>query len=181
MRSRLFVISYVPLFAIIALRAYPSPFRFDLQGVVFLFAALLCLVGILDTANLLRGARRTVGDRMLLRDIEDAGGSAAGYLVSYLFPFVAASYDSWAAIASYALYFTVLFVIFVRSQFGLINPTLYVFGWRVIQASTWFGLDNPEERRLTVLCKRVPSPGTYRVVHFAGGYLLTDEAQKAGE
>lgn len=180
LRARLFVISYVPFFIIVAIRAFRWPLELSLQGVVFWIALGFSFIGIVDVFNLLQASQRSADIRRDITDVDDAGEGAAGYLTSYLLPFLAAPTNDWKVGVSYVLYLVVLFVIFVRSRFGLINPTLYLFGWRVVQAKTMVGTDDLKEKQMTILCKQIPEPGVHSLVRFMDGYIIYEKARKRG-
>jgi hypothetical protein len=137
-RARLFLISYAPLWLMLVFRSLPKhPTLSSLTGPpweVFDYAALAAWA-FLDAWRLVRGAQRKGVVRRLLSDLSDQGANAGGYVATYLLPFLATGPpDIWAAIAE-VLYFLLLLTIFVRSELALINPTLYVLGWRVTMAT----------------------------------------------
>jgi hypothetical protein len=58
----------------------------------------------------------------------------AAYIATYLLPFIGFEVTGWRGLAALAIYFVVLFVVFMRSDLALVNPTLYLTGWRVVSA-----------------------------------------------
>jgi len=74
--------------------------------------------------------------------VEDRGPEVAGYLASYILPFVVVPEPSWRDLVGYAIFFVVAGTIYSRSRMLQINPTLYLFGWRVFAVSlgpNWTG------------------------------------------
>jgi hypothetical protein len=62
---------------------------------------------------------------------EDRGGEVAGYLASYILPFVVIPEPGWRDLVGYAIFLAVAATIYIRSGMLQINPTLYLLGWRV--------------------------------------------------
>jgi hypothetical protein len=52
----------------------------------------------------------------------------AAYIATYLLPFIGFEVTGWRGLAALAIYFVVLFVVFMRSDLALVNPTLYLTG-----------------------------------------------------
>lgn len=144
--TRLFVTSYAPLAIMLAVKNSESvwPLR---DSIGFWSFAALGTVGLMDAFRLPRGAQRRSHRRVQLTDIQDEGGQVAGYLATYLLPFLNVDIDGWRGGAALAVYFVVLFVVFLRSDLALVNPALYVAGWRVVSATN-------EGRRVLVLAER---------------------------
>ena len=54
---------------------------------------------------------------------------------------------------AYAVYFGVAWAVFVPSNLGLVNPTLYVLGWQVVEARR-------NGRREIIICQDLPKPSS---------------------
>jgi hypothetical protein len=119
----LFMSSYAPLFAILAV-------RFRSTGVIVACAA-LSAAGFAAGAAVLVRFHQVTGSTWTVRTVEDRGGEVAGYLATYLLPFVTVSEPGVRDVVGYALFLMVVAVIYVRSSLVQINPTLYLFGWRL--------------------------------------------------
>jgi hypothetical protein len=63
--------------------------------------------------------------------VEDRGGEVAGYLATYLLPFVTVAEPGWRDIVGYLVFLAIVAVVYIRSGLVQINPTLYLFGWRL--------------------------------------------------
>lgn len=164
---RLFVSSYAPLAVILAVQrsedVWPPPAR----PAFWIFAA-VGLVGLVDAYRLPRGALRKGHIRVTLSGLTDEGGQVAAYIATYLLPFIGFDVAGWRDVVALVIYFVVLFVVFVRSDLALVNPALYLTGWRVTSAS------RGEHRVLMLVPKdtRV-SPGDLYAVTF-GSFLVYD-------
>src|SRR5262249_9898715 len=74
--------------------------------------------------------------------VEDRGAEVAGYLASYILPFVVVPEPNWRDLTGYAIFLVVAATIYVRSGLLQINPTLYLLGWRVFAVTlggSWTG------------------------------------------
>lgn len=128
-RSRLFLGSYSLLFVLLALR-FRQP---GLEAVCGGIAA----IGFVDMAWIVFGvSRRTGADPLRLATVDDAGPEVAGYLATYLLPFLTVAEPDGRDIAAYALFLVVTGLIYVRSEMAQINPTLYLLGRKVLKVVT---------------------------------------------
>lgn len=134
-RSRLFLGSYSLLFVLLALR-----FR---QPALEAACGAIATIGFADMAWIVFGvSRRTGPDPLRLATVKDAGPEVAGYLATYLLPFLTVAEPDGRDIAAYALFVAVTGLIYVRSDMAQINPTLYLLGRRVLKVATdqdWHG------------------------------------------
>jgi hypothetical protein len=137
--------SYAPLNAILYARIDGS--------VRFAFAA-LAVVGLLDASRLTWLTGRLASVPRRFTEVRDAGGEVAGYLATYLLPFLAAPHASTGDLFGYGIYAVVVIVITIRSNLGAVNPTIYLLGWRVVTVT----LEDGRERYL--ICRRVPAADT---------------------
>jgi len=169
---RLFVASYAPLLLILAVQrstgVWPPWHRpaFWLFGVIGVF-------GLVDAYRLPRGALRRGHIRVTLSDVTDQGGQVAAYVATYLLPFIGFEVLGWRDILSLAIYFSVLFVVFVRSDLALVNPALYLAGWRVVSAKRG-------GRRILMLVPNgvTVSPGDLYAVIFGNFLVFDSEVEK---
>jgi hypothetical protein len=119
----LFLCSYAPLFAILAIR-----FR---NTWLALACGAFAALGVSAGASVLWRYRSVTAASLTMRRIEDRGGEVAGYLATYLLPFVTVTEPGWRDVLGYALFLVIIAVVYVRSGLVQINPTLYLFGWRL--------------------------------------------------
>jgi hypothetical protein len=119
-------------------------------ALAFAFAAL----GLMIVGLLLYNARRAGAVRWTVSDSTEQGSAVAGYLATYLLPLLAIQSGGWRVTAAYGVYLVVLYVVYVQSDsLVLINPTLYLFGYRIYGADVVVSSDPPTRRRVLLLTK----------------------------
>jgi hypothetical protein len=131
-RLRLFVGSYVPLWVIIALRQESS-------ASMWFFVA-LAVSGAVSTLLILVDVHRLEPGPYRVADVADRGSEVAGYLATYLLPFVMATSPSARDLAAYALFLAVMACVYVQSNMVAINPLLYLARRRVHTVTTGDGV-----------------------------------------
>lgn len=156
LRLRLFAISYAPVLAIFALKS-DAWWAKSAYGV-----AAAC--ALLDGYRLSYGQAKRTRRSYSLQNVTDKGSEVSGYLATYLLPFLVGAPGTWWDAAAYLVYFLVALLVFLNSDLLLINPTLYVLGWRVAQGTTGDG------REVIVLTRDVVAVRT----EFEAALLGTD-------
>jgi hypothetical protein len=134
LRVRLFLSSFVPLFIILSI-------RFEDWALQAVFAT-LALVGLITLVAMFRNARRIGAEPHSIEAVADRGAEVAGYLATYLLPFVTAPEPSPRDLIAYGLFLAVVGVVYVRSDMLQINPLIYLGGYRVWSIRTedgWIG------------------------------------------
>ena len=131
---RLFLVAFAPLTLIIAIRTSSHWASDDMRRYVFWITSLLTAVGFIDAWRLPRGTQKKSSIHAVFYDIHDPSGAVAAYLATYLLPFVSLQINTMRDILSIGVFFLVVLAIFLNSDLAAINPTLYVFGWRVVRA-----------------------------------------------
>jgi hypothetical protein len=130
----LFLCSYAPLFAILAIRFHAAWLEVLCGG--------LAVVGFAAGVAVVARFRGLVGQEWRATRIEDRGYEVAGYLASYLLPFVTVTEPGVRDLVGYAIFLVIAGVVYIRSGMLQINPTLYLLGWRVMQVTVgerWVG------------------------------------------
>lgn len=159
LRGRILLTAYAPLNLILALRVDPLAPRAVCGALVAL--------GALDALRLMTLAGNKGAVPRSFTTVRDSGGQVAAYLATYLLPLLAAPEpDAWD-LAAYAVYGAIIAIITLRSDLAHINPTLYLFGWRVVTVVTAGG----DERFL--ICRHPPKPGVAVPVTRLAGVLHT--------
>jgi hypothetical protein len=159
-RARLFISSYAPLFVLLALRLDARVLRLTALGIG--------VVGLLDAVRLVEWQPRHIGaSPYTVRDVRDHGSQVAGYLVTYLLPFLPITDPSASDVIAYVLFLCIVGVIFVRSDMSEINPTLYLLGRRVLQIETVEGWNG-----FAVVRGQLQPGDTLRAVHLDQGVLV---------
>ena len=128
----LYLSSYAPLFALLAI-------RFQSPGLVW-FCAVLAVVGTAALLLLLRLNARAVAGAHQVKEIRDTGAEASAYLASYLLPFLTVSTPTIRDLIAYVGFLGISATIYLRSPVVQINPLLYVLGYRVLEVVDTNGL-----------------------------------------
>jgi hypothetical protein len=119
-------------------------------GIAFAFATL----GLLTVALLLYNARRSGTRRWHVTDPRHQGAAVAGYLATYLLPLLAVQPGGWRVTAAYAVYLVVMYLVYIKSDdLVLINPTLYVFGYRIYDVAVTVSTDPSTQQRVLLLTR----------------------------
>lgn len=145
MRTRLFVTSYAPLAFILAAQNLESIPAASLWAAIGLW-------GMVDAWLITHGAVRRGGRSIIVDDIQDRGEAAAGYLTSYLLPLIGTTAVGYADVLGFIIYGLVLWAVYVRSSLGVINPSIYLWGWRVAEVKH-------SGQRLLLVCRDLPRDG----------------------
>lgn len=169
---RLFVSSYAPLAFILAVQRSNGIWPPWKRPGFWVFIV-IGVSGLIDAYRLPRGALRKAHIRVTLVELTDQGGQVAAYIATYLLPFIGYDIAGWRDAAALGIYFAVLFVVFIRSDLGLVNPTLYLTGWRVVSAR------RDEHRVLMLVPKHTHvSPGDVYAVAFGSFLVYEGEVER---
>jgi hypothetical protein len=122
-RWLLFVSSYSPLFALIAIRLEPS----TLQIALFVMA----VGGAAGLFVVLAAASRIEPKPCEYSTAEDRGVDVAGYLATYLVPFLTVSRPTSRDVLAYACFLALVGIIYVRSTLVGVNPLMYLLRFRL--------------------------------------------------
>lgn len=128
----LFLSSYAPLFALLAVRFQPRWLWIPCVG--------LAGLGVIALVLLLRLDRRSSPGPHVLTHVQDAGGEAAAYLAGYLLPFLTVSTPTVRDVVAYIGFLLVAAIIHVRSTVAQVNPLLYLLGYHVLSVTDSRGL-----------------------------------------
>ena len=131
---RLFLVAYAPLALIVAIQTSRDWWSGEVRTCVFWAAAIWSVVGISDAWRLPRGALRKGSIQSEFYDIQDQSGAIAGYLATFLLPFVGLQLNTIRESLGVVVFFVVVLAIFVQSDLAAVNPTLYLVGFRVVRA-----------------------------------------------
>lgn len=130
----LFISSYTPAFGALALR-FESPAWLRIACIV------LTAAGAISSTWFLIVMRFLTKDSVVIDTVEDRGGDVAGYLATYLLPVVVLSTPTTLDVIAYAVIFGVIGIIFVRSRLVYVNPTFYIFWFRLFYVTTDHGFE----------------------------------------
>lgn len=126
--SLLFLSSFAPLFLLLAIRFGTMALR--------IASGALALIGFAGLLVVLRtGSARKTSETVTPLALDDKGADVSGYLAAYLMPLLVLPDPSLADGLAYALFLLVAGVVYARSRMLQINPTLYLFSYRVFLIS----------------------------------------------
>lgn len=157
-RAQLLLSAYAPLFVILAVRFQGATLKW--------VCGLLGVLGIVHLIFVLAIARFSSSRPYFVIEVKDASSDAAGFLTTYLLPFVTIPSPSVDDIIGYLIFATVVYAIFVRSNLAQINPTLYLIGWQVALIKTDQG------GSYYLACRRLPQASVTIRAHSFGGLLI---------
>jgi cytochrome b561 len=129
------------------------------------------LLGLMLVGLLLYNAHRAGGVYWTVSNPSEQGAAVAGYLATYLLPLLAIGTGGWRVTAAYGIYLVVLWVVYVRSdELVLINPTLYLFRFRIYNAQVRVDSDPPRMQRVLLLSRLQITDGARVRIKPLGGY-----------
>jgi hypothetical protein len=131
-RPLLFLSSYAPLFALLAI-------RFEVRW-LWISCTVLALLGVAALWLLLRLDARAAPGPHVLESVRDDSGEAASYLASYLLPFLTVATPSVRDVLAYAGFLLVAASISLKSSAVQANPLLYLLGYRVLSVTDSQGM-----------------------------------------
>lgn len=129
----MFLSSYAPLLLILTVRFEELWLRTT--------CAVLAAIGIVGLLVLMRLQHEPPEQqgRHTLTEVRGAGEGASSYLAGYLLPFVTIESPSVTDLVAYALFFLVAYVVTTRTGIIQVNPTLFLFGYRVDSITDEYG------------------------------------------
>ena len=128
-RFLLFISSYAPLFAILALLAWDKNHPRIAEG----FGA-LTVIGVIALCLYLSYIRRRVqSEQLSVQHIESKDSEILSYIVTYFFPFMADFSKTPVELVALLLLFVVIAFIHVNSNMIHINPLLNLLGYHLFE------------------------------------------------
>lgn len=124
-KPSLFLSSYSPLFALLAVRFTEPWLRITCLG--------LALAGLGALLLLLRLDKRASAGSHRLTDVREAGGEAAAYLATYLLPLLTVTTPSILDLIAYTGFLAVAAVVHTHTSVLQVNPLLFVLGFKVLE------------------------------------------------
>ncbi len=122
-----FLSSYAPLWLMLGLRFRPLPLRIGLF--------LVAIGGFVYVGVILRRRKDERPSNDSLTITGDGGADVSGYLAAYLLPFLTVAEPSASDLAAYVIFVVVAGLVYVRSGLMQVNPTIYLFKYKVLRAS----------------------------------------------
>lgn len=181
-RVRLFIVSYAPLWVIMLLKSYPrGKWHEGHQEWIFVALAVWVIISVVQSLRIIQGVKKLDHVRIFVGEVDDQGGNAAGYLATYLLPFIGVSPSTWRDWSGYVIYFVLVATIYIRTDLVLVNPTLYFFNYRVVSANRYENESGERgnlsnRSRVIIVCRRhfKFDEGLLKVNELAGGYIVQD-------
>ncbi|WP_147360739.1 hypothetical protein [Clavibacter michiganensis] len=137
--------SYVPLFALLALRLEPPTLKVG--------ALPLATAGTVALALIFLLARRGSPTSHIVKSVQEPGAEVAGHLASYLVPFVISADPATPDLIAYAAFLGLAVLITTKTSVLQVNPLVYLLGYRIIT------IRDKEEYSLTILTRRMLANG----------------------
>lgn len=131
---RLFVVSFTPLALIVAIRSVDSWHKSGIQTTAFWIASAWTIIGVVDAWRLPRGALRKGSVSATLYEIQDQSNAVAGYIAAFVLPFVGFEFRTYQDLLVGVVLLLVFLVVFMHTDLVIVNPMLYIAGWRIIRA-----------------------------------------------
>ncbi|SKN24241.1 Uncharacterised protein [Mycobacteroides abscessus subsp. bolletii] len=131
-RIPLFLLSYTPLFVIVAIRFHKD--RPIMGG-----ALVLTILASISLLWFFYSMRKSTAVRVIVSDVREVGAEAGGYLATYVLPLATLSQPSPADLVGYAIFLLVLAIVYVRTDLMQVNPIFYLLLWRIVRVTSTGG------------------------------------------
>ena len=131
---RLFLVSFAPLALIVTIQTYDSWHRAGIRTTVFWIAGVWTIIGFVDAWRLPRGALKKASTTETFDEIQDQSNAVAGYMAAFVLPFVAFEFQTFQDLLVVIVLLLIFLVVFIHTDLVIVNPMLYIAGWRIIRA-----------------------------------------------
>lgn len=119
----LFLSSYAPLFVMLAIRFDDSTLR--------IWCALIAVAGAIALPVVMSLQRKGFPGEHTIVSVQTGGTGASSYLAGYLLPFLTVSRPTTIDLVAYGVFLLVALLVHLRTEIIQVNPTLFIFGWRI--------------------------------------------------
>ena len=139
-QTLLFLTSYGPLFFILTIRQYDVVAATHGQtagsvviaiGILTLAVPALAILVVFKEYDKIRGQKKELDGK-----IESIEKDALLYFVTYVIPFLDVGKAGWTDAISYAIIFTIIYALYVRSGLIYLNPMLSLLRYKTYKIST---------------------------------------------
>ena len=125
-----FLAAYAPLLGIYAIRAIPSDWRASIAlGVAAVIFPSIILLYVAQSG------RSGNPERTVVANVTRRDDQIMAYLFTYVLPFIGLAFNDVYEVAASALFLTLLFVLFIRTNLFYVNPVLGAAGYRIYEVS----------------------------------------------
>jgi hypothetical protein len=150
----LFLVSYIPLFVILAIQHINDKFcsetgePLSLLQIVYNNRLSLTLISISLIALLYYFVFSSINYRsgfknpVRIKKVENTGVEYLSYLATYILPFIGLKFSTWNEVLATILLFLIIGFIYTRTNLIYANPTLALFGYYLYKVT----LDNDEQK-----------------------------------
>lgn len=122
----LFLVSYFPLFVIMAVLHYDhNIILYSIMGV-----SIIGFTGLGITFYVLN---RVSGEYKEATKIEPASKINFQYFLAYIIPFITIDIDSTRQLVAYSILFIFIGILYVKTELIYVNPTLVMFGYKLLK------------------------------------------------
>ncbi len=125
----LFLSSYTPLFAILAIKNYTCNYFVAAMATIIVISFLFLFL-------VLRKTSKMSGEFQEIRDMEDKSDKFLEYIIAYIIPFLGFSFDNIPDIVSLAIVFVIISILYIRSDLIYMNPILNFLGYNLFKANS---------------------------------------------
>lgn len=127
----LFLSSYFPLFAALAIRNIPHDGYYNWWPTIIF--STITVAALIITSIFLAIARSFATVPLTVNSCKSNQGQVISYLFTYILPFLNVTYESIPDIAAIILVYLVFAVLYINSNMIYINPFLSVIGFRIYE------------------------------------------------
>ena len=136
----LFATSYMPLFVLIVLKQVSENISFlswgglSIDAIVLciqkfglsIFVCLISILGLLGYILTFKKLKKDSvnGDNVTVLNVNNKNSETAGYLATYIIPFLFQGINDWYELFAFVFLMTIIYRIYVNSNMILINPVL---------------------------------------------------------
>lgn len=120
----MFLSSYFPLFGIIIVRNYQH------TDLIIVLSTIMVIVTFALVFTFWR-IRKVSGTYLKVDKVEDVGKSSVEYFLTYVIPFFTIDFLKLTDLLSFLIVFSVIGVIYIKSDLIHMNPTLNLFGFNI--------------------------------------------------
>ena len=175
----LFLSSYSPLYAIVALRAHSAEYTvfgysiptFELGGFtlssISIGAILLIGLSVGFLWFMLHSRRTRQGQQASIKQYHNRSDMFTEYLLVYVFPFIVFDFADLYDLAAFFILFLTVAAIVIQSNRLYINPVLVAFRYHVYEVET------PHDRRLLLTKKSLDGCSTINTARISNDVYIT--------
>ncbi len=125
----LFLSSYAPLFAILAIKNY-------LNEKFVLIMLLLILIPNFLLVFIIKKASTMSGEYYLINETDNRSDQFLEYIIAYIIPFLGFNFEVLSDIVAVTILFVLMGVLYIKNDLLYMNPTLNLMGYSLYRIKT---------------------------------------------